>query len=207
MKALRKPAVILASALALSGCIDVDVGMDFSDGEAMKGSFVLSMARQLYDMTAASKPDFCKDGKTQLTKDAFHCATERSVPLDELLEKGTVALGEGDIRPEEGLKVERIDENRIRVAFDFTSMPQEARPETAGGMEDMLRAAVAGHSFTFRVKGYKILSSTGVISEDGREASHVIPLAAFIENPPNLGPAFVSEVQLRQVCRFWVFCD
>ena len=64
MRALSKSAALLASALALSGCIDVDVGMDFSDGETMKGSFVLSMARQLYDMTAASKPDFCKDGKT-----------------------------------------------------------------------------------------------------------------------------------------------
>jgi hypothetical protein len=211
MRPLRRgrgvPALMLGSALALGGCIDADVSMDFSDGETMQGAFVLTMARQLYDMTAANKPDFCKDGTTKLTEESFHCATTRVMTLEEVLAKGTVALGEGDIRPEEGLQIERIDENRIRVSLDFSKMPQQDEAPDTGGMAEMLRAAVAGHSFTFRVRGYRILATTGDLSEDETEAVRVIPVAAFLDTPPSLGGAFVTDVQLKQQCRFWVFCD
>lgn len=196
--------IALVAALALSGCIDADVALDFTDPETMVGRFDLTMARQLYDMTGGG---FCKDGVEALTTETARCTTETRVALTEVLENGTAALGEGEFAPNEGLAIEAIDDNRLRVTFDFAKMPQGNQPQDTQGMEGLVRSALAGHSFVFRIKAYRILSSTGEVSEDGTEATRVIPVTAFLDSPPSVGDAFVTELQLRQVCRFWVFCD
>ncbi len=196
--------LLLALPLALAGCIDADVALDFTDPDTMLGRFDITLSRQLYDMTGGN---FCKDGTEALTTDTARCTTERRVPLAEVLEKGSAALGDGEFATDEGLRIMAIDDNRLRVSFDFSKMEQKDKPQDMAGMEGMVRAALAGHSFVFRVKAYRILSTTGTLSADGKEASHVIPVTAFLDSPPSVGGDFVTELQLRQVCRFWVFCD
>jgi hypothetical protein len=196
--------IALVAALLVSGCIDADVALDFTDPDTMLGLFDITLSRQLHDMTGGA---FCKDGIETLTPDTARCTTERRVPLADVLEKGTAALGEGQFAADEGLRIETIDDNRLRVSFDFSKMPQKDQPQDLQGMDGMVRAALAGHSFVFRIKAYRILSSTGTISADGSETTKVIPVTAFLDQPPSVGGDFVTELQLRQVCRFWVFCD
>ena len=195
---------LLALPLLLAGCIDADVALDFTEPTTLRGQFDLTVSRQVYDLTGGA---FCKDGIEPVTADTARCTTERRVPLTEVLEQGGTPLGEGDFAAGDALQVTALDDNRLRVSFDFARMPQKDQPQDMAAMGGMVRAALAGHSFVFRVKAYRILSTTGSLSADGTEASRVIPVTAFLDTPPSVGGAFVTEVQLRQVCRFWVFCD
>ncbi|MDD8022954.1 MAG: hypothetical protein PHX82_07600 [Paracoccaceae bacterium] len=200
----------LAATLLLSACIDADVTMDFSDGETMQGGVEMSLDRKLFDMMGKSPAAACPGGEGVLTSSDFTCSTHDAVPIAKLLEEGAPKTGQNDFDPSSAATFERVDDNTIRVSFDFAEMARKGRKsdqQDLGGMEDMIRAAMAGHSFGFHIKGYKILSTTGTLSEDSTEASLVIPVSAFLDENPDLGPPFVTEVQLKRHCTFFIFCD
>lgn len=200
----------LAAALMLSACIDADVTMDFSDGETMQGGVEMTLARELFDMMGKSPAAACPGGEGVLTKTDFTCRTHGETPIAKLLEEGAAETAQNDFDPSAAAKFERVDDNTIRVSFDFTEMAskgQKTGQQDMGGMEDLISAAMAGHSFSFHIKGYKIVSTTGTLSEDGTEASLVIPVSAFLDESPDLGPPFVTEVQLKRHCTFFIFCD
>ncbi|AOZ68205.1 hypothetical protein LPB142_01840 [Rhodobacter xanthinilyticus] len=200
----------LAGLMMLSACIDADVTMDFSDGETMQGGVETSFARELFDMMGKSPADACPGGEANLTKKDFTCRTHGETTIAKLLEQGAPQIGQNDFDPAAAARFERVDDNHIRITFDFSELSKNGKkpdPEDLGGMEDMIRAALAGHSFSFHIRAYKITSTTGTLSEDGTEASLVIPVATFLDPEPDLGPAFVTEVQLKQQCTLWIFCD
>lgn len=199
----------LATCFALSACIDADLTLDFSDGEtaAMAASF--SLSRQLYDMIGQSPEAACPKGESAITQDSFTCAMTETKPIAEVLAEGGTLGSGAEFDPANGLKIERIDENHLRVSFDFANLTKGAgnTSQDMGGMEDMIRAAMAGHSLSFKVAGYKITSTTGTLAEDGKSASRVIPVTQLLDPKPDFGGAFITEVQLRQRCTLWVFCD
>ncbi|MCR8548769.1 hypothetical protein M4578_13105 [Salipiger sp. P9] len=204
------PALMLC--LGLSGCLDADISMDFSDGETMQGRFEMRFARQLFDMMGKSAEAACPGGETTLTESLFTCVTHGSASIDSLLDsEAPDGLDQGDFAPTRGARFERIGDDRLRVSFDFSEMTtgREAAPdaEQMKGMEEMVRAAMAGHSFVFRIRAQKILSTSGRLSEDGREASHVIPVVVFLDEEPDFGAPFVTEIQLRESCFLGLFCD
>ena len=193
--------------LSLSACIDAEVTLDVSDGETMAATADLTLSRQLYDMLG-QKGETCPNGTETLGKQNYRCTMVKSAPIDEVIAK-VEKRGEADLDLSKAARIERIDDNHLRISFDLSDLTKGRgpKPEDMGGMEDMLRAAMAGHSLSFHVRGYKIASTTGTLSEDGKTASKVIPVTALLEADPDLGTPFVTEVQLKQSCTLWIFCD
>lgn len=200
------------TALALitltSACIDAEVEMNFVDATTMEGAMHFTMSRQLFDMTGGDITKSCPEGEHELTEDSFTCLTKGSGTIEELLANQTLPFDGGETSPAEGARFERTGENSLKATIDFSNiLADREQPEDMGGMEDMMRAALAGHSFVFKIKAHKILNTTGKLSEDGKEASLVIPVVKLLDKEPDLGGPFVTEVQLEQSCTLWAFCD
>lgn len=199
----------LISLLVLTACIDAEIEINFKDQKTAEGRLMMAMSRQLYDMTA-QKGEPCKDGEAELTADSFICRTKGEISLDELVSGGATPFStEGPINPSKGARFERLRDNRLKATFDFADLfkDREEKPQEMSGMEDMLRAALAGHSFTFIIKAHKIIETTGTLSDDGKEARFIIPVVKLLDEPPDVGGPFVTTVQLAPECRFIFFCS
>lgn len=210
---MRFPACLAPLAfLTLAACIDADVALDFQGGGQVEAIVETEVSRQLFDMMGKTPEAACKEGKGELTADNFSCRIVKSMTVDELI--ADVARKNADADPL-GLsgagQIERLDENRLRVTFDFSTMMsgRDDLPDAGqlAAMGPMLKAAVAGRSLTFTIKGHKIIDTTGTLSEDGTTATRILPIAALLDAKPDLGPAFVTTVQTDQSCVLWVFCD
>ncbi len=58
------------------------------------------------------------------------------------------------------------------------------------------------------MRGYKIIDTTGTLSDDGTEAALVIPITGLIAGTTGLPPVFETTVQLERKCAFLgLFCD
>lgn len=193
--------------LSLSACIDAEVTLDVSDGETMAATADLTLSRQLYDMLG-QQGETCPGGSETLDKQNYRCTMVKSKPIDAVIAQ-VEERHSSDLDLSEAARIERIDDNHLRITFDLADLTKGhgPKPEDMGGMEDMLRAAMAGHSFSFHVRGHKITSTTGTLSEDGKTASMIIPVTALLDATPDLGKPFVTEVQLKQSCTLWIFCD
>jgi hypothetical protein len=198
--------------LALSGCLDVDVTMDFKDAETAEMTVGMVMARQFYDVTGGgegkgicpraqegSKADLIL-GETEVT-----CRATRTVKVADLV-SGKSEGGKG-IEADRMAMVERIDDDTLRVTMDLTALMAARPPQLQMGEgQEMVRAALAGHALVFRIKAPQIVETTGDLSEDGTTATKTIPIAAFLDTPPDFGPAFVTTLKLKESCWLWVFC-
>lgn len=191
-----------------TACIDAEVEMNFIDATTVEGALDFSMSRQLFDLTGGDTQKSCPEGEQTLTEEIFTCRTTGAGPLEELLEKQALPFNGGETSPAEGARFERTGDNTLRVTIDFADLLKgRDTPKDMEGMEGMIRAALAGHSFVFKVKAYKILNTTGTLTEDQTEASFVIPVVKLLDAEPDIGGPFVTELQLEQSCTLWVFCD
>lgn len=199
----------LSACILLTGCLDVDLTLDVSDGENMVVATDLSMSRQLYDMMSKGPDGACPDGQSTLSEDSFHCVKSTNEPIADILARGGRLGADGDFDPADTVRIERLDAGSLRVTMDFAELfaNQQDKPEDLAGMEGMLRAAIAGHSLIFHVRGVRILESTGTVSEDRTTATRVVPLVTFLDKDPDFGGVFVTDVALRKRCRLWLFCD
>lgn len=203
-------AMLLAAPLVLAGCIDAEVTMDFTDGQTMQGELRMDMARQLFDMIGQSPEEFCDGGNAVVGADSISCVTRNAVPIEEVL-AGTGTIGpDSEFNPAEAARIERIGKDRLRITFDFQqAMADNASApslEELGGMQEVVRAAMAGHSFILRIRAPEIVTTTGTLSEDRKQAEYVIPIVRFLDTEPDLGPPFVTEIDLTPSCFLWVFC-
>lgn len=191
-----------------SACIDAEVEMNFVDATTMEGALHVTLSRQLFDMTGGDIPKSCPDGEHALTEDSFTCHTKGSGSIEDLLANQTLPFNGGETSPAEGLRFERTGKNSLKTTLDFSkTLANREQPEDMGGMEDMMRAALAGHSFVFKIKAYKILNTTGTLSEDGKEARFIIPVVTLLDKEPDFGGPFITEIQLEQSCTLWIVCD
>lgn len=208
---LRCVLAFLSLILPLSGCLDVDVTMDFKDSDTAEMTVAMEMNREFYDLTGGGKGQgICPTpeqgsqadlvvGETQVT-----CRATRMVQIADMVAgKRDTAKG---IEADKMALVERIDDDTLRVTMDLTGLMADRPPQNQGGAEDMLRAAFAGHALTFRIKAPTIVETTGELSDDGLTATKVIPIAAFLDQPPDFGPPFVTTLRLRESCWLWAFC-
>ena len=195
--------------LALPACFDAEISLKFDEGGSVETYARMQMTRQLHDMTGGNED--C-EGEAELTEEHYSCAIRTTMPIDELLESASIRGFDGEVGEGDGFVVERLDENLIRVTIDPAALfaNDEKQPPTTeemGGMEDMVRAAMAGHSIVLSVAGPEILTTTGVISEDQDEAQRVIPLVTLLDDDPDFGGPFVTEIRLAEKsCMLWVFC-
>lgn len=208
---LRSVLAFLCLIPLLSGCLDVDVTMDFKDSETAEMTVAMDMSREFYDLTGGGKgqgicPKAAEGSKADLVvgEKQVTCRATRTVKVADMV-AGKRGDGKG-VEADKMALVEQIDADTLRVTMDLTGLMAQRPPQDQGGAEDMLRAAFAGHSLVFRVKAPAIVDTTGELSEDGTTATKVIPIAAFLDQPPDFGPPFVTTLRLRESCWLWVFC-
>lgn len=199
----------LVACLVMAACIDMDLTLDLSDGETVQTRAELTMTRQLYDMMGETPTGACPDGEATLTADSFRCVMETSRSIADLLaDGGRLGFG-GQFDASEAARLEALPGDDLRITLDLGALTDGSAPppEDIAAMEPMLRGALAGHSMVFRVIGAQIVTTTGTVSDDGTTAEYVIPMVAFLDAQPDLGPAFVTDLKLETSCWLWVFCD
>jgi len=197
----------LCLALLLPGCIDIDLTMDFRDAETVEVVMETAIAREFHDLLKGSGGGPCDGAEEVVGEDEVRCTTRETMTIDALIARQAEAGGK-PVEAEKFSVVERLDENRVRVTLDMAQMLEgRPPPEDLEGMGGIVKAAMAGRDFVFRVRGHAIEETTGALSEDGTEAVKVIPMVTFLEAVPAVGPAFVTVVRLEEDCVLWVFCS
>ncbi|GKY86259.1 hypothetical protein [Sinisalibacter aestuarii] len=199
----------LVAVLTLTACFDAEMVLDFKDRENVETTVTTELARALYDMSSLSDQDPCENGIGTLTEESFTCVQSATMTIDEAIARPNPFNESEEFDPSEGMTLTRIDDNTMRVSVKLDELNNpDNTPEQLDGMGDMAAAAFAGHSIIFRVRGYKILDTTGTLSEDGREASLVVPITGLLTGNTGLPPAFETTVQLEKSCAFLgLFCD
>ena len=181
-----KRALVFPLLFLLTACIDVDMLIDFTGSNEATATAEMRMARDFFEMTGQSVEDGCEDGVGELTETHFICRVEESGSIDEIIS------GEGSLEMEEGLAVERVGDDQVRVTIDLGEMMGDEDMSGAAEMKEMF----AGHSFKFSVRGAEIIESTGEISSDGTTASITVALEDLVDPAVGPGEPFVSLVQL-----------
>jgi hypothetical protein len=191
----------------LSGCIDADVTIAFTSETEVTTTGEMQMGRELFDMLGKSAETACHGGQGRLTDTGFTCTQTKTMTVEELLAQAP-RTNQGT--PDDlaaAANITRLQNGNIQVILDFSElMKGQQGAEELKGLAKMMKAAVAGHSFTFNISGPEIVSTTGTLSEDGLTATKIIPIATFLDAKPDFGPAFVTEVGLTGSCFLWVFC-
>lgn len=210
---MRVPGAPLLAAFAVSACYDAELTMTFSDSDMVDVLVVTSIGRQLHDLTLGSGDDPCPDGSGELGVDAFVCTAETQVAIADLLAGRGFDTGDGEgMTPERGVSVSQGEGGAYTVTYDLDrmmnggnrEMPSAEDMEMMGGM---MRAAVAGHSIVLTIAAPEIVATTGTLSEDGRSATHVMPLVELLDPEAELG-VFTTTVDVSgsSSCMLWLFC-
>lgn len=199
----------LVAMLVLSGCFDAEMVLDFQDQENVETTVTTKLTRALYDMSALSDQGPCEGGTGTLSEDIFTCVQSATMTIEDAIARPNPFDAGDEFDPAEGMSIVRVDENTVTVTVDLDQLNDPANtPEQLEGMGEMAAAAFAGHSIVFRVRGYKILDTTGTLSEDGKQAEMVIPITGLITGKTGLPPTFETTVQLEKSCAFLgLFCE
>lgn len=195
--------------LVLAACFDAEMVLDFKGRENVETTMITKLNRALYDMSMLDDSDPCEGGTSSLDAETFTCEQTTVMAIDEAIARPNPFDNSDDFNPAEGMKIERIDDNTVRVTVNLDDLDNpDNMPEEMDGMDDMAAAAFAGHSITFRVRGHKITETTGTLSQDGKEAALVIPMTGLIAGNAGVTSPFVTTVQLEKSCAFLgLFCD
>ncbi|MCB1517967.1 MAG: hypothetical protein KDJ19_10195 [Hyphomicrobiaceae bacterium] len=175
-----KPAIIARAAGALmlvaglAACVDVDVKMEVLDSEHGRGSIVMTMDRQFYDMAQAQgNADFC-DSEDELTvgDTVVTCASVTEGTFDELNESGSGEPGPQVIAQADGT---------VRVTLPTGTLVQAASADKPDDETlTMMQSMFEGKFFRITVAGSEVLDSNMEISDDGKSATLAIPFFEMI---------------------------
>lgn len=182
-------AAAFGAILALSGCIELDLDTQILGTDQARVSGFMEVQRGMLDMMGGPE-SFCpaeEGGTIELTDELARC---------NILIEGTFA--EVFESSEEGPapSAEDLGDGTVRVSFPVA----EATADAAEMREDpqmvaMMRPMLEGHSFTFRISGAEILSTNGVLSEDGRSAVFTFPLVDILDEAAELPENFEAVVR------------
>ena len=172
-------AAALAGALALSGCVDVDLTTTITGADSAQVSGYMEIQRQMLDMMGGSEAfcDQAEGGTLTVTDTTARC---------DMVVNGTFAeVFQGD---EPKPTATDQGDGTVLVSFPIGAMTADSAemrndPQSAAMMRPMLE----GHTFTVRVAGAEIVSSNGEIAADGHSASFTMPLVEMLNpefNPP-----------------------
>lgn len=182
-------AAALIGALALSGCVDVDMTATIEGADQASVEGHMTIARQMLEMTGGGD-SFC--------------------PADE---GGTLTMGDTEARCDvhiEGAFAEvfKSDPNEptptavdlgdgtVRVTFPIGDMgAQSAQMRDDPQMAAMMRPMLEGHVFTVRVAGAEIVSTNGTMAEDGHSASFSFNLIDILDPELQLPETFETVVR------------
>lgn len=177
----------------LAACFDAAITVNLPDENNAEMTMVMTLSPEFYAMSSSSGEDPCDGGEGALQDDGSYICTETmSGTIDEIL--ADPDLGEG-------LTIERRDGGLIYIAFDLGDLTEDMAPPEEEGMGDdeqmqeMLRAAFAGHAISINVSGAEIVETNGTVSEDGKTASYEIPLTVMLDGDADLPETFNALVR------------
>lgn len=180
---------VAALALALAGCINVDMEIAVTGPDQATASGFVEMDRMFHDM-AGDDSGFCdpdEGGTLVLTDTAVRC---------EMNMQGTFA----ELFPEDGddeqPRLTDLGNGTVRVEVPMGGFGGELGAESQDPqMLAMLRPMFEGRSIVFRVRGREVVSSNGVISADGRVATLSVPLVSLLDPSATVPDPFETIVR------------
>lgn len=183
------PTVALVGAFALSGCIDVDMTAEITGADQARLSGYMAVERAMVEMMGGAAA-FCpaEEGGTLVMSDtAARCEITKEGTFGEVFE------GEpGEPVP----TITDLGDGTVRVSFPIGAMGAD----TAEMREDpqaaaMLLPMLEGHTFTIRVTGAEIVSTTGTLADDGASAFFAFPLVEALNPEMQLPETFDTVVR------------
>jgi hypothetical protein len=177
-------------ALALSGCIDMDMDTAILGPDQARLSGQIQVAREMYDMMGGDE-EFCpadEGGTVELTDEYARC---------NILMEGTFA--EVFTESDDGTPTPTatdLGDGTVRVSFpmgDMTGDMDEMKADP--NMAAMFRPMFEGHRVTISISGAAIVSTNGTLSEDGRRASISFALTDLLDEGADIPETFEAVVR------------
>lgn len=176
-------------ALALTGCIDVEVDVALTSDTTARATTTQIMSAEFYEMVSMSDEEdsdedaFCADGELTETDDGGATCVE--------VEEGTFEeLGQGD---DDGMVFTKEGPNLVRVTLPMDSIEDEvgAGEEMDEETRAMMEAMFEGRTVTLSISGVEIVETNMEKSADGKSASVVIDFMDIFDGKTGLdGDAF-----------------
>lgn len=177
----------LAGALALSGCIDVDLTTTITGPETARLTGYMEVQSDILNMMGGAD-EFCKaeEGGTLVM-------TDTTARCNILIEGSFTEVFEGE-NGEPSPTATDLGDGTVRVEFPLATMTaQSAGMRDDPAAANMMRPMLEGHTFTVRVAGAEIVSTNGLLGEDGKSASFTFPLIEIL-NPDYAMPDVFETV-------------
>ncbi len=182
-------AAALVGAMALSACVDVDMTATIEGADQASVSGHMTVQQQMLEMIGGGA-SFCPEdegGTLTIEGETARCDVMTSGTFAEVFESEP-----GEPSP----TAEDLGDGTVRVTFPIGEMgAQGAEMRTDPQMAAMMRPMLEGHSFTIRVAGAEVVSSTGEISEDGTSASFSFDLVEILNPDVELPESFETVVR------------
>lgn len=186
---MLKPAA-LGLALALSGCIDVEMDSAILGPDQARLTGFIEVNRAMFDMMGGAE-EFCpadEGGTLEMRDETARCNILMEGSFDEVFTEnedgspGPVATDRGD--------------GTVHVTFplgDLTGDMEEMRSDPA--MAAMFRPMLEGHSISLSISGVQIVSSNGTISDDGTRATISFALTDILDDTADIPEDFEAVVR------------
>lgn len=164
----------LAAAVALSGCIDVDLTTTITGPDTAQLSGYTEVQTEILAMMGGTEA-FCNEaegGTLEMTDTTARC--------NMLIEGSFAQVFEGE--PGEPVpSATDLGDGTVRVEFPLGAMTADSAemrddPQTMAMMRPMLE----GHNFTVHIAGAEIISTNGTLADDGKSASFTFPLVEIL---------------------------
>jgi len=177
-------------ALALGGCIDMDMDMAILGPDQARLSGHIQVSREMFDMMGGAE-EFCpadEGGTVELTETHARC---------NMLMEGTFAevFTENDDGSPSPTATD-LGDGTVRVTFpmgDLTGDMDEMKSDPQ--MAAMFRPMFEGHNISISISGAEIVSSNGTISDDGRRATLSFGLVDLFEEDTGIPELFEAVVR------------
>lgn len=201
---MRRLLAALVLSLPLAGCIEADLTLDFKDATNVEVVSKVGMGAELMAMTGQSLEEVCNGKPGVMQGEKVLCEDTRTMTVAEL--EAEIAKGGSDdpaAQLQNAFKIEHPDSSHIKVTLDFATLTASDQGEEARQMAAMMGEMFEGSNITLRVKGPKIVETTGTLSADATTSEVSIALKDLLaQTPPK---PFVTLIQTSS-CFLWVFC-
>jgi hypothetical protein len=178
----------LGAALALSGCIDLEMNAEIVGANQARVTGYMQVQRGLLEMMGGPE-EFCKadeGGTLELTDTHARCNMLIEGTFDEVF-----AAEEGP-QP----TIEDLGDGTVRVSFPIAAATADAAEMRADPqMAAMMRPMLEGHQFVIRILGAKIVSTNGELAADGQSASFTLPLVSLLDANATYPETFEAVVR------------
>ena len=181
LEQLAKISIAAGLAFSLSACIDASMHVEILSETTAKGTMVLAMDKEIYEMGEGSDDDFCDDGTLTLEEDQAICTS---------VKEGDFATIDFTSEDEGGaaVAITSAGPGLVRVAFPTAELTSglEGEDSSDPDMMKMMESFFEGHFVTMTVSGGEITDSNMEIAADGLSAETSIPFDKLIAGSVDL---------------------